>query len=138
MATFKFGEIKVNVHRMEPDPLHKDNDFYAVSVSHADTFIETIVKKAVMDRTAGTYYAIAMFSLNNIFMPAMEPEHWAQLMQEIGEMSQEDIDGMVEAAANFKPYLEEAGQIANARLFLYQEHFEKGVGPYDPTMGRKR
>lgn len=137
MATFKFGELRVDVRRMEQDPLHQDSDFYAVRVSHADTFLEIMVKKPRLDRTAGTYYAIAMFTLDGLYLPAKEPEQWAAAMQQIGQMNQEEIDATLDVASNLALYIDEAVEVANSKLFLYEEHFEKGVGPYDPSLGRK-
>lgn len=138
MSTFRFGEIKVEVHRMGPDPLQTNSDFYAVKVSHEDTWMENILHKPKANRTAGSDFEIASEVLSNLYLIASEPEAWAHDMQEIGRMSQEEIDATIAVATNLRPYLNEAIRSTQGKFDLYSEHFEAGVGPYDPSMGIAR
>ena len=138
MSTFRFGEIKVEVHRMGPDPLHPHSDFYSVKVSHDDTWMESMLEMPKANRTAGSDFEIASNVVSNLYVIASEPEAWAGQMQSIGRMSQEEIDATISVANNLRPYLNEAIRSTRGKFDLYSEHFEAGVGPYDPSMGIAR
>jgi len=138
VSTFRFGEIKVEVHRMGPDPLHPHSDFYAVKVSHDDTWMESMLEKPKANRTAGSDFEIASEFLSNFYIIASEPGAWAQQMQEVGRASQEEIDATIAVANNLRPYLNEAIRSTRGKFDLFSEHFEAGVGPYDPSMGIAR
>lgn len=138
MSTFKFGDIKIEVHRMGPDPLRKSTDFYTVKISQGDSWMESVGEKPRENRTAGSDFVMAIETLYNLHSIAANPEVWAAEMQSIGKMSQEEIDATVNVAENLQPYLDEAVSSSRDRLDLYSEHYESGVGPYDPSMGVAR
>lgn len=138
MSTFKFGEIKVEVHRMGPDPLHPHSDFYAVKVSHDDTWMESMLERPKANRTAGSDFEIAAEVVSNLYLIATEPGAWAAEAQKVGRASQEEIDATIAVADNLRPYLNEAIRSTRGKFDLFSEHFEAGVGPYDPSMGISR
>lgn len=137
MSTFKFGEIRVDVHRTDPDPLSPKMDFYAIRVSHGNTWLETLQAKPRADRMAGSDFSIAMTFLLFLSPIAQNPEGWETLMRSEGKMSQEEIDATVDVALALGPYLDEALDIAHQRLGVYLEHFESGIGPFEMGIGRR-
>lgn len=138
MSTFRFGEIKVEVHRMGPDPLHPNSDFYAVKVSQDDTWMESMLERPKANRTAGSDFEIAAEVVSNLYLIATEPAAWAEEAQKVGRASQEEIDATIAVANNLRPYLNEAIRSTRGKFDLFSEHFEAGVGPYDPSMGIAR
>jgi hypothetical protein len=137
MSTFKFGEIRVDVHRTGPDPLHPYSDFYTVRISHEDAFIETLAKTPRASRSSGSDFMLAAESLYGMMQPAMNPEVWAAEMQSVGRMSQEEIDGVTYVASKLAPYMSEAIESSRGRMELYSEHREGTPGPLEMGIARK-
>lgn len=137
MSVFKFGDIRVHVHRTGPDPLHPHVDFYTVKIAHDDAFVESLSKKPKANRTAGSDFEIAAEALSGMYTTATQPEIWAQAMQEEGVMSQAEIDAVAAVAEALRPYMNEAMASTRGRFDLYQEHFEAGVGPFEMGISRR-
>lgn len=137
MSTFRFGEIKVDVHRTGPDPLSPNLDFYAIKISHQDVFMESLMPFPKSARSAGTDFAIAMNALLYLVPIARNPERWADVMRQEGRISQEEIDATIDVAQALSPYLESAVDTAFQRQQMYTEHYERGVGPLEMGIARK-
>lgn len=137
LSVFKFGEIRVDVHRTGPDPLSPNIDFYMVKISHEDAFVESLTKKPKANRTAGSDFEIAAEAVSGMYLTAMNPYEWASIMQADGVMTQEEIDAVAAVAQTLKPYMPEAMESTRGRFELYQEHYEKGVGPLELGISRR-
>ena len=127
----------MDVNRTGPDPLSPNLDFYTVKISQGDTFLESLVKRPKSNRTAGSDFEIAMELLSSLFVTGKNPEGWAAQVQAEGSMSQEEIDAVAYVAAHLEPYMNEAMASTRGRFEIYQEHYEKGVGPLEMGISRK-
>lgn len=125
------------MHRTGPDPLHPNVDFYSVRIGHDDAFLESMLKKPKSNRTAGSDFEIAAEALSGMYTTAMQPEAWAEAMQQEGAMSQPEIDAVAAVAEALRPYLPEAMESTRGRFELYQEHYESGVGPLELGISRR-
>jgi hypothetical protein len=137
LSVFKFGEIRVDVHRTGPDPLSPNIDFYTVRISHDHVFIESLIKKPKGHRTAGSDFSIAVELIESMFVTAMNPEVWAREAQAEGSMSQEEIDAVTQVASSLAPYMKDAVENLEGRSEIYQEHYEGTDGPLELGISRK-
>lgn len=125
------------MHRAGPDPLHPNSDFYVLKISHDDTYIESLREEPKADRTAGSDFSIASDALSAMYIASANTEEWARAMQADGTMSQEEIDAVAHVAEKLQPYMDEAIQSTRGRFEIYQEHYEKGVGPLEMGISRR-
>jgi hypothetical protein len=137
LSVFKFGEIRVDVHRTGPDPLSPNSDFYAIKISHDDAFVESLSEQPKANRTAGSDFSIAAEALSGMYVTAVNPEGWAAEMQSRGLMSQEEIDAVAHVSQALRPYMNEAMESTRGRFEMYQEHYEGRVGPLELGISRK-
>lgn len=125
------------MHRAGPDPLHPNSDFYSVKISHDDAFVESLLKKPKSNRTAGSDFEIAAEALSTMYMISSDVDGWASAAQKEGGVSQEELDAVAQVATALQPYMAEAIQSTRGRFDIYQEHYEKGVGPLEMGIARR-
>lgn len=138
MSRYKFAEIQVEVNRLGPVPGEQGTELYSVRLANPDggSWIESKVAKPVGTRTSGSDFQLAADMVDYMKKAADDPERWYIQMNSIGRVSPEELKATLDIAKYLSPYLDEASRSAHERVYLYAEHREGNIGPFDMGIAR--
>lgn len=138
MSRYTFAEIQVEVNRLGPVPGKQGMELYSVKLSNPEggSWIESKVERPVGTRTSGSDFQLAADMVDYMKKAADDPKRWYIQMNSIGRVSPEELKATLDMAKHLSPYLEEASRSAHERVYLYAEHREGNIGPFDMGIAR--